>query len=93
MVLYRAVDLFFELLFLLILVRVLLSWVRPDPYNPIIRMIYQITDPILDPFRQLMDRIVPPTAGMRIDFSPIIAIFVLDIMRKILLRILAILRL
>lgn len=86
MILARAVDLFFELLFLLILARVLLSWVRPDPYNPIVRTIYSLTDPILDPFRQLLDRLIPQSAGMRIDFSPIIAIFVLDIIRKILVR-------
>ncbi|MDI3534328.1 MAG: YggT family protein [Thermosediminibacterales bacterium] len=91
MILYRAVDLFFEFLFLLILVRILLSWVRPDPYNPIVRFIYQVTDPVLEPFRRLTYRFFPPSPGMPFDFSPLIAIFVLKILRDIILRILLIL--
>lgn len=53
---------------LIIIVGALLSWVSPDPYNPIVQTIYSISEPLLIPFR----RIIPPLGG--IDFSPIFAI-------------------
>ncbi|MDR5657923.1 YggT family protein [Serpentinicella sp. ANB-PHB4] len=56
----------------LILVRVLLSWVRPNPYNPIVQFIHTTTEPILAPVRKLIYGL--GYNGM-IDFSPIISLF------------------
>ncbi len=56
------------LLFWLILIRVLMSWVSPDPYNPLVRALYQITDPILAPAQ----RLIPPVGGL--DLSPIVVL-------------------
>jgi YggT family protein len=70
---------FFDLYNLLILIRLLLSWVRPDPYAPPVRFIYQITEPYLEPFRRLL-----PPVGM-IDFSPILALLVLSFIRRLVL--------
>jgi len=56
------------LLFWLILIRVLMSWVSPDPYNPLVRALYQITDPILAPAQ----RLIPPIGGL--DLSPIVVL-------------------
>ena len=59
-----------------VVARAILSWVSPDPYNPIVRIINQVSEPILFPIR----RRVPYFSG--IDFSPIIAlmaIYFLDI--------------
>jgi len=52
----------------IVIVRALISWVSPDPYNPIVVFLSRITDPVLRPIQ----RMVPPAGG--IDFSPIILI-------------------
>jgi len=52
-----------------IIVGALLSWVSPDPANPVVRAIYGISEPLLAPFR----RIVPLIGGL--DLSPIVALF------------------
>ena len=54
-----------------VVARAILSWVSPDPYNPIVRIINQISEPILYPIR----RRVPYFSG--IDLSPIIALMVI----------------
>lgn len=53
----------------LIIARAVLSWVNPDPYNPIVRFIHNVTEPVLYRIRSF----VPTTFG-GIDLSPIIAI-------------------
>ncbi len=65
----------------LIFARVLLSWFPVNPYNPIIKFIYEITEPLLAPMR----RIFPPSPAMPIDFSPILAIFVLQFIERLVL--------
>ncbi len=55
----------------LIIIRALLSWVNPDPYNPIVRFLYQVTEPVLYRAR----RIIPALGG--IDISPIVVILVI----------------
>ncbi|HYN89634.1 MAG TPA: YggT family protein [Ardenticatenaceae bacterium] len=71
------VSLFFQALNLAIVARILLSWlpalgVHLDRYNPVVRLLYDITDPILEPFR----RVIPPL-GM-VDISPMVAVMVLN---------------
>jgi YggT family protein len=75
--LYRLINYLFGLLDLAILIRVLLSWLRPDPWNPLVRLVYQITDPILAPLR----RIIPPIAGL--DITPMVALILIDFARRI----------
>lgn len=62
---------------ILILARVLLSWVIRDPENPLYRFLYSITEPVLAPLR----RIIP--SGM-LDFSPVVAYLLLQIISHIL---------
>ena len=76
-VLYKAVDILFTLFELAILARVLLSWFRVNPYHPAVAFLYQITEPILRPLRN----VIPPL-GM-IDISPIVALILMDIIRQI----------
>lgn len=57
----------------LILVRVLISWVNPDPYNPIVQFLYKATEPILEPIRKLL----PFSLKFSIDISPIIAFLII----------------
>lgn len=52
-----------------IIARALLSWVNPDPYNPIVRFLYSITEPVLYAIR----RRIPATFG-GMDFSPMIVL-------------------
>lgn len=56
----------------LVVIRALLSWVSPDPSNPIVQFIERATEPLLAPFRQLV-----PTYRFGIDLSPLIAILFL----------------
>ncbi|MGI6686031.1 MAG: YggT family protein [Bacillota bacterium] len=78
---FYVVRMAFEVLNWLIIIRVLLSWIRHDPYHPIIRFIYETTEPILKPFRKL----IPVRPGMPIDWSPFIAIIVLQFVERMIL--------
>jgi YggT family protein len=77
------INLVYTLLVLLILARVLMSWVNVSPYSQLGQTIYNLTEPILAPVRNLL----PPMAGF--DFSPIIVFIGLQIIRAILLAIFA----
>ncbi|CCO08764.1 YggT family protein [Desulforamulus hydrothermalis] len=61
---------------MMLLIRILLSWIPHNPYNPITRFLYETTDPYLNIFR----RFIPPI-GM-IDISPIIAFLVLRMIQQ-----------
>jgi YggT family protein len=65
-------NLLLQILSLAILVRVLLSWFPVDPSNPIVRILYEITEPVLMPFRRVIPRI-----GM-LDLSPLAALLVIQ---------------
>ena len=52
----------------IIIIRALISWVNPDPYNQIVQFLYRVTEPILMPIR----RILPAMGGF--DLSPIVAL-------------------
>lgn len=75
--LYTFINILFTVLELAILARVVLSWFRVAPYHPAVAFLYQITEPILRPLRQ----VIPPL-GM-IDISPIVALILMDIVRQI----------
>lgn len=80
--LIQLLNVAFQVYSWLMIARILLSWVRHDPRNPIIRFIYEITEPFLGLFR----RLIPPI-GM-IDVSPIAAFIVLDLIRRFVLSLL-----
>lgn len=77
------VNLLFTVLWLAILGRVIMSWVSPRGNDPVTPLLYQITEPILRPIRQ----VVPPL-GM-FDLTPMIALILLSIIQSMLLRTLA----
>jgi YggT family protein len=60
-----------------ILIRALISWVNPDPFNPIVQFLMRVTEPVLEPIRRLL----PP---MPLDISPIIAFLIIIFMQKFL---------
>ncbi len=76
------INLIIMALWLLILARVLMSWVRVDPYSPLARTIYELTEPILAPVRNLL----PPMGGF--DFSPIIVLIGIQLIGQILISVL-----
>jgi YggT family protein len=63
---------------LILLVRIFMSWIRPNPHNPIVKWIYGLTEPVLEPFRRMI-----PSNSMGFDFSPIIVFILLDILKRI----------
>lgn len=82
-ILIRIIDLIYWVFWLLILARVILSFIRISPYqNELVRLVYTVTEPVLEPIR----RILPPMSGL--DFSPLIALLLLDLLRRILYSIL-----
>jgi YggT family protein len=63
-----------------VIIRSLISWVNPDPRNPIVQMLARLTDPLLEPIRRKMFRMMG-YGGMGLDLSPLIliaAIYFLD---------------
>jgi YggT family protein len=64
----------------IVIIRAVLSWVRPDPYNPIVRFICNLVDPVT--YR--MSKIIPTRFGM-VDLSPLILIVVVQLIRAYLL--------
>lgn len=78
---HQLIGLIFGAFELLILARVLLSWIQLDPYNPIVQFIYNTTEPILAPIR----RRLPPTSGL--DLSPLVVLIAAFVIQRILLSI------
>lgn len=68
---------------LIIIIRAVVSWVNPDPYNPIVRFLYDMTEPVLYRVRRTLPL---PMAG--IDLSPLIVILVLFLVDSFLLNVL-----
>ena len=63
------------------IIRAVLSWVNPDPYNPIVRFIERITEPVLAPVRRWI-----PIRGMGIDFSPVIVLLIIIFLKIFLVK-------
>jgi YggT family protein len=66
---------------LAILARALVSWVHADPYNPLVRFLHQVTEPILRPLRQAL----PTWQGL--DMSPVAALLIIQLVEWLLLRV------
>jgi YggT family protein len=63
----------------IIIVAALISWVSPDPYNPIVRLLYRATEPVLRPIRRLVGNRLGP-----IDISPLIVVLVIMFVKRFL---------
>ena len=87
LLLINAVDKFFWVIEILILIRVILSWVPMRSNGPIITLVYDLTEPILGPAKRMLDK-SPLGGGMMIDFSPIIALFMMGLLKQIILALL-----
>lgn len=61
----------------MIVIRAILSFVSPDPYNPVVQMLCRLSDPMLKPLRKL----IPPIGGL--DLSPLLAVLLLQLVRML----------
>jgi len=75
----QILKIILELYMWIMIIRSLLSWVNPDPYNPIVQLLNSITEPVLYRVRQLM-----PMSGTGIDFSPMIVILLIIFLQSFL---------
>ena len=68
----KVLEVVLTLYMWVIIIRALISWVNPDPYNPIVQFLHRITEPVLKPLRKLV-----PSWRVGIDLSPLIAILII----------------
>lgn len=77
----QVLDLILNIYSWLIIGRALISWVSPDPYNPIVRFLYMATEPVLSFAR----RFIPPIGGT-LDLTPIIVLVLIFFLRQALIQ-------
>ena len=77
----QILSIVLQLYMWIIIIRAVLSWVNPDPYNPIVQFLYSITEPVLLRVRQLI-----PMSGIGIDFSPIIVLLAIIFLQSFLVQ-------
>ncbi|PRM89658.1 YggT family protein [Aliarcobacter cryaerophilus] len=79
-------TIFFSVIFIykwIVIISALLTWVKPDPYNPIVQMLYRLTEPVYAKMRQY----IPTTFG-GMDLAPLILIFALIFLETFLQKVL-----
>lgn len=75
----HIIDIALTIYMWIIIIRAVLSWVNPDPYNPIVRLLYQVTEPVMALVRRWI-----PLRGMGIDFSPMIILLAIVFLQSFL---------
>ena len=68
----------------IVIIAALISWVNPDPYNPIVRFLFSVTEPVFATVRRLL-----PFSYMGIDFSPLIVFLIIMFLDRFLVNTLA----
>ena len=79
----EVVDLAFKVFIYGIVIQAILSWVNPGAYNPAVNLLHSLTEPVLRPARRLL----PPISGL--DLSPLLAILGLEVLRRLVVPLLA----
>ena len=77
----KILDIALSLYMWIIIGRAIISWVSPDPFNPIVRFLHSVTEPVLYPIR----RRLPINLG-GFDFSPVIAILAIIFLQSFLVK-------
>lgn len=78
----RVLDTLLSLYFWIVIIAALLSWVRPDPYNPIVRTLSSLTEPVLYRIRKHLQF----TYISGLDLSPIVVLIVIQLIQSIVVR-------
>ena len=81
MAIAKILDIGLTLYMWIIIARAVISWVNPDPYNPIVRFLVAVTEPVLYAIRRRL-----PFSMGGIDFSPIIVILAIIFVQSFLVR-------
>lgn len=77
----RLVFIAFRIYEIIILARVIISWIQVDSYNPIVVWIYRLTEPVLEPIRRII-----PFERIGIDLSPLVVLLLLGILKRLLIQ-------
>ena len=77
----KIMDMGLTIYIWIIIGRAVISWVNPDPYNPIVTFLYRATEPVLAPVRRLI-----PIRGLGIDIAPVIVILVIYFLQMFLIK-------
>ncbi|MBW6487115.1 MAG: YggT family protein [Syntrophobacterales bacterium] len=75
----RILDILLNIYMWIIIIRAVLSWVNPDPYNPLVRLIHQLTEPVMAPIRRRI-----PLRGGGMDFSPLVILLAIVFLQSFL---------
>jgi YggT family protein len=75
------IELLFNILQFAIIIRALLSWFNPREDNPLVRILFDITEPILAPLRRIVPRL-----GM-VDITPLVAILLMSVIQQVLYQV------
>jgi len=76
-----VLDIVLTIYLWIVIIAALISWVNPDPYNPIVRFLHGVTEPVFSFVRRII-----PLPPMGIDFSPIIVILAIIFLQQFLVR-------
>ncbi len=74
---------FLNIIIYMVLIRAVLSWFVRDLGNPIVRFLYEVTEPLLAPFRELQHRV---GLNFGLDFSPILLFIVIEMIQNFVIR-------
>jgi YggT family protein len=76
-----VLDIVLTIYLWIVIIAALISWVNPDPYNPIVRFLHAVTEPVFGFVRRRL-----PLPAMGIDFSPILVILAIIFLQQFLIR-------
>ena len=79
---FRLIMLVLDIYTWVIIAAAVISWITPNPYNPVVRLLRRLTEPLLAPIRQLL----PPWKTFGLDFSPMIVILLIQWVVPVVLR-------
>lgn len=77
----NILDIVLSLYMWVVIIAALISWVNPDPYNPIVRFLYSVTEPVFRPIRRLIGFRLGP-----IDISPLVVILAIMFIQRFLIH-------
>ncbi len=76
----QILNFLLEIYFWIIIIAAVVSWVNPDPYNPVVRFLYRATEPALRPIRRVIGNRLGP-----LDISPLVVILIITFVQKFLI--------
>jgi YggT family protein len=77
----EIINMLLNFYYWVVIIAALISWVNPDPYNPVVRVLRAVTEPVFRPIRRLIGYRLGP-----VDISPIVVILAIFFVQKFLIR-------